>query len=202
MGCFGSKFSPCCFNSEHNGPVHESNIAEDDEKSEGIDIPAFREFSIEQLRIATSRFAVENIVSEHGEKAPNVVYKGKWENQKRIAVKRFNRSAWPDARQFMEEAKAVGQLRNYRLANLLGCCCEGDERLLVAEFMPNETLAKHLFHSAAGEPLNVKIIVELWFLFSITEVVLKMPNLFPLFSHSSKEGERYPILFFKGKHNL
>lgn len=45
-----------------------------------------------------------------------------------------------------EEAKAVGQLRNHRMANLLGCCCEGDERLLVAEFMPNETLAKHLFH--------------------------------------------------------
>lgn len=30
--------------------------------------------------------------------------------------------------------------------NLMGCCCEGEERLLVAEFMPNETLAKHLFH--------------------------------------------------------
>ncbi|KAJ9549929.1 hypothetical protein OSB04_022472 [Centaurea solstitialis] len=45
-----------------------------------------------------------------------------------------------------EEARAVGQLRNPRLANLLGCCCEGDERLLVAEFMPHETLAKHLFH--------------------------------------------------------
>lgn len=51
--------------------------------------------------MATSGFAVENIVSEHGEKAPNVVYKGKLENQRRIAVKRFNRSAWPDARQFM-----------------------------------------------------------------------------------------------------
>ncbi|KAL0324298.1 UNVERIFIED_CONTAM: Serine/threonine-protein kinase BSK7 [Sesamum calycinum] len=120
--------------------------AENEEKSEISDLPAFREFSIEQLRMATSGFAIENIVSEHGEKAPNVVYKGKLENQRRIAVKRFNRSAWPDARQFMEEAKAVGQLRNYRLANLLGCCCEGDERLLVAEFMPNETLAKHLFH--------------------------------------------------------
>lgn len=45
-----------------------------------------------------------------------------------------------------EEARMVGQLRNERLANLIGCCCEGDERLLVAEFMPNETLAKHLFH--------------------------------------------------------
>ncbi|KAG6409280.1 hypothetical protein SASPL_127317 [Salvia splendens] len=132
--------------SEHNGPIHEASNAENEEKSEIGDLPTFREFSVEQLRTATSGFAVENIVSEHGEKAPNVVYKGKLDNQRRIAVKRFNRSAWPDARQFMEEAKAVGQLRNYRLANLLGCCCEGDERLLVAEFMPNETLAKHLFH--------------------------------------------------------
>jgi magnesium-transporting ATPase (P-type) len=40
----------------------------------------------------------------------------------------------------------VGQLRSERLANLIGCCCEGGERLLVAEFMPHETLAKHLFH--------------------------------------------------------
>ena len=45
-----------------------------------------------------------------------------------------------------EEARAVGQLRNHRLVNLLGCCCEADERLLVAEYMPNDTLAKHLFH--------------------------------------------------------
>lgn len=70
------------------------------EKSE-FDLPAFREFTIDQLRTATSGFAVENIVSEHGEKAPNVVYKGKLDNQRRIAVKRFNRSAWPDARQFL-----------------------------------------------------------------------------------------------------
>lgn len=40
----------------------------------------------------------------------------------------------------------MGNLRSERLANLIGCCCEGEERLLVAEFMANETLAKHLFH--------------------------------------------------------
>lgn len=40
----------------------------------------------------------------------------------------------------------MGNLRSERLANLIGCCCEGEERLLVAEFMPNDTLAKHLFH--------------------------------------------------------
>lgn len=45
-----------------------------------------------------------------------------------------------------DEARGVGKLRHKRLANLMGYCCDGDERLLVAEFMPNDTLAKHLFH--------------------------------------------------------
>lgn len=75
--------------------------ADNAEKSEVDNLPVFHEYTIDQLRMATSGFAVENIVSEHGEKAPNVVYKGKLENQRRIAVKRFNRSAWPDARQFL-----------------------------------------------------------------------------------------------------
>ncbi|KAG7544999.1 Serine-threonine/tyrosine-protein kinase catalytic domain [Arabidopsis suecica] len=48
--------------------------------------------------------------------------------------------------EFAEEAWGVGKLRHNRLANLIGYCCDGDERLLVAEFMPNDTLAKHLFH--------------------------------------------------------
>ena len=33
---------------------------------------------------------------------------------------------------FYETAQVVGKLRHKRLANLIGCCCEGDERLLVA----------------------------------------------------------------------
>ncbi|GFY93202.1 kinase with tetratricopeptide repeat domain-containing protein [Actinidia rufa] len=72
--------------------------------------------------------------------------KGKLDSDRWIAVKRFHKTAWPDSRQFVEEARSVGNLRSEKLANLIGCCCEGDERLLVAEFMPNETLAKHLFH--------------------------------------------------------
>ncbi|KAK8480010.1 hypothetical protein V6N13_060368 [Hibiscus sabdariffa] len=145
MGCGCSKLA-CCWRLDQNGSIPEAANVESEEKGEVDGLPAFREYSIETLKMATSGFAVENIVSEHGEKAPNVVYKGKLENQRLIAVKRFNRSAWPDSRQFLEEAGAVGQLRNHRLANLLGCCCEGDERLLVAEFMTNDTLAKHLFH--------------------------------------------------------
>lgn len=62
----------------------------------------FREYKLDELRVATDGFSVKNVVSEHGEKAPNVVYKGKLNDGDRlIAVKRFNKSAWPDTRQFL-----------------------------------------------------------------------------------------------------
>lgn len=91
-------------------------MAENEEKDEVDDLPAFREYTIETLKMATSGFAVENIVSEHGERAPNVVYKGKFENQRRIAVKRFNRSAWPDARQFL-----VSEAYHFLFSQIHGC---------------------------------------------------------------------------------
>ncbi|GMH10199.1 hypothetical protein Nepgr_012040 [Nepenthes gracilis] len=142
MGARCSKFSLCWWHSHLKPAVLECS----DHENERSSIPNFREFSIEELRAATSGFSSEEIVSEHGEKAPNVVYRGKLDNDRCIAVKRFNRSAWPDIRQFIDEAKVVGSLRSERLANLIGYCCEDEERLLVAEFLPNETLAKHLFH--------------------------------------------------------
>lgn len=51
-----------------------------------------------------------------------------------------------------EEAAGVGKVRHKRLVNLIGCCAEGDERLLVAEYMPNDTLSKHLFHCSTQSP--------------------------------------------------
>lgn len=109
-------------------------------------VPWFSEFSLADLKVATGNFAADSIVSESGEKAPNVVYKGRLQNRRWIAVKKFSKMAWPDPKQFADEAWGVGKLRHKRLANLIGYCCDGDERLLVAEFMPNDTLAKHLFH--------------------------------------------------------
>ncbi|URD96362.1 serine threonine-protein kinase [Musa troglodytarum] len=60
-----------------------------------------------------------------------------------------------------EEAWGVGKLRHRRLANLIGYCCDGEERLLVAEYMPNDTLAKHLFH---------------WLLFYVAETLESCSN--------------------------
>lgn len=137
MGCFQSKLgNPTSFPGKF--PKHAPNGA-------GAS-PEFAEFSLEELKAATANFSSESVVSEGGEKAPNLVYKGRLHNRRLVAVKKFSKLAWPDPKQFAEEAKGVGKLRHKRLANLIGYCCEGDERLLVAEFMPNDTLAKHLFH--------------------------------------------------------
>ncbi|KAL9238730.1 hypothetical protein vseg_013114 [Gypsophila vaccaria] len=147
MGGGCTKLTLCWWSSSpHKFNVPHSSHLENGGKEEGEAGPSYSEFKLEELRSAANGFAAENIVSEHGEKAPNVVYRGRLNDGRWIAIKRFHRSAWPDTRQFLEEAKAVGQLRSDKLANLVGCCCEGDERLLVAEFMPNETLSKHLFH--------------------------------------------------------
>ncbi|XP_076899916.1 serine/threonine-protein kinase BSK1-like [Bidens hawaiensis] len=141
MGCCNSCFSkePRSENPPSNGKV--AAFAGDNGG-----VPVFSEYSLVDLKGATNNFSAEFIVSESGEKAPNVVYKGRLQNRRWIAVKKFSKMAWPDPKQFADEAWGVGKLRHKRVANLIGYCCDGDERLLVAEYMPNDTLAKHLFH--------------------------------------------------------
>ncbi|KAJ6415592.1 hypothetical protein OIU84_004399 [Salix udensis] len=142
MGCFYSR-SIHLPSPDDLSKLHSENGGECGQVQQA---PAFKEYSLSELRKATNGFCTDLIVSESGEKAPNVVYRGILDNNHLVAVKRFSKLAWPDAQQFVVEAVGVGKLRHRRLVNLIGCCTEGDERLLVAEYMPNDTLSKHLFH--------------------------------------------------------
>ncbi|KVH89264.1 Protein kinase, catalytic domain-containing protein [Cynara cardunculus var. scolymus] len=179
MGCFQSKTANV--QSPDQVPESKPDLANGDEGSdqqaEDRGVPAFKEFELTELRAATNGFSSELIVSESGERAPNVVYRGKLRSNKVVAIKRFSKLSWPDPQQFVvffslnnskelescfmciknlystskrgskdAEAAGVGKVRHKRLVNLIGCCAEGEERLLVAEYMPNDTLSKHLFH--------------------------------------------------------
>ncbi|KAH1265931.1 Serine/threonine-protein kinase BSK6 [Glycine max] len=95
MGARCSKFSFCWFHSHLKPSVLESSDQENGEKGERKLWPSFGEFSLEQLKAATNGFSSENIVSEHGEKAPNVVYKGKLDNGQWIAINVSTREAQP-----------------------------------------------------------------------------------------------------------
>ncbi|XP_030500510.2 serine/threonine-protein kinase BSK2 [Cannabis sativa] len=144
MGCFHSKTTHFHSPDDPSSNSHQANgnlVEEEEDRS-----PVFKEYSLNELRKATNGFSTDFIVSESGEKAPNVVYRGKLQNNRFVAIKRFSKQSWPDAHHFVVEAAGVGKVRHKRLVNLIGCCAEGDERLLVAEYMPNDTLSKHLFH--------------------------------------------------------
>ncbi|CAM0956113.1 unnamed protein product [Alopecurus aequalis] len=160
MGCFQSKPAGKPLPPDADAALPADDPA-DPEAANGVDgagadgnekegakraVPVFREFGLAELRAATKGFSADLIVSESGEKAPNVVYRGRLDGGRLIAVKRFSRLSWPDPQQFLAEAAGVGKVRHKRLVNLIGCCAEGDERLLIAEYMPNDTLSKHLFH--------------------------------------------------------
>ncbi|AED95399.1 protein kinase-like protein [Arabidopsis thaliana] len=143
MGCLHSKTANLPSSDDPSAPNKPESVNGDQVDQE---IQNFKEFELNELRKATNGFSPSCIVSEGGEKAPNVVYRGKLEGNHLVAIKRFSRQSWPDAQQFVVEATGVGKLRNKRIVSLIGCCAEGDERLLVAEYMPNDTLSKHLFH--------------------------------------------------------
>ena len=72
-----------------------------DEVNEELQVPAFKEYGLNELRKATNGFSTDYIVSESGEKAPNVVYRGKLDSNRLVAVKRFSKQFWPDAQQFV-----------------------------------------------------------------------------------------------------
>ena len=75
-------------------------------------LPAFKECSLDELKMAPSRFSIENIVSEHGDRARNVVYKGQLEDDASwIAVKHFNKFAW----QFLVVITSFKQVPNHSL---------------------------------------------------------------------------------------
>lgn len=170
MGCFQSKTAHLASPDldpplpEEAKPDLPANNQPDSQENHDQDqlVPPFREFSLAELRAATNGFSSDLIVSESGEKAPNVVYRGKLKSNNNnsshrlVAVKRFSRLSWPDPNQFLIEASGVGKVRHNRLVNLIGCCAEGDERLLVAEYMPNDTLSKHLFHCTAATTTTFK----------------------------------------------
>ncbi|XP_024008223.1 probable serine/threonine-protein kinase At4g35230 isoform X2 [Eutrema salsugineum] len=139
---------------KRSNPHHRNNNKDDGDGGCGggrgwhfSNVPDFSEFSAADLRDATNNFSVNAVVSSCSDQETNVVYRGCLKgDMRRIAVKKFSKSTWPDPKQFAEEARAIGKMRHMRLVNLIGYCCDGDERLLVSEYMPNDTLPKHLFH--------------------------------------------------------
>ncbi|KAM6601486.1 hypothetical protein CsatA_021095 [Cannabis sativa] len=101
------------------------------------------QFSLEEIRTATNNFLDENKIGRGGFGA---VYKGTLPNGHEIAVKRLTGNMGKGAdEQFKNEALLMTKLQHRNLARLIGFCLEGQEKILVYEYVPNKSLDFFLF---------------------------------------------------------
>ncbi|XP_027114149.1 receptor-like kinase TMK4 [Coffea arabica] len=107
--------------------------------SDGISVA----IPIEVLREATNHFSEENILGEGGF---GIVYKGQLHDGTQIAVKRMESSFMnkKGLGEFRAEIEVLSKVRHKNLVALHGFCVNGNERLLVYEYMPQGTLGQHL----------------------------------------------------------
>ncbi|KAJ6725435.1 SERINE/THREONINE-PROTEIN KINASE PBL27 [Salix purpurea] len=103
---------------------------------------AAQTFTFRELATATKNFKPECLLGEGGF---GHVYKGRLESTgQAVAVKQLDRNGLQGNREFLVEVLMLSLLHHPNLVNLIGYCADGDQRLLVYEFMPLGSLEDHL----------------------------------------------------------
>ncbi|CAO2146812.1 unnamed protein product [Urochloa humidicola] len=102
----------------------------------------FMVYDFLQVLEATNNFSEENKLGQGGF---GPVYKGRFHNGLEIAVKRLASHSGQGFREFKNEIELIAKLQHTNLVRLLGCCSQGDERLLIYEYMPNKSLDFYIF---------------------------------------------------------
>lgn len=62
-----------------------------------------------------------------------------------VAIKQLNRDGLQGNKEFLVEVLMLIVLRHPNLVSLIGYCADGDERLLIYEYMPKGSLEDRLF---------------------------------------------------------
>nr|XP_018680611.1 PREDICTED: proline-rich receptor-like protein kinase PERK4 [Musa acuminata subsp. malaccensis] len=98
-------------------------------------------FSYEELAAATDGFSDANLLGQGGF---GYVHKGVLPNGKEIAVKQLKSGSGQGEREFQAEVDIISHIHHRHLVSLVGYCIAGAQRMLVYEFVPNNSLEHHL----------------------------------------------------------
>ncbi|KAH9651208.1 Receptor-like serine/threonine-protein kinase SD1-8 [Citrus sinensis] len=108
-------------------------------------------FELATIANATNNFSINNKLGEGGF---GPVYKGTLVDGQEIAVKRLSKISEQGLKELKNEVILFSKLQHRNLVKLLGCCIQGEEKLLIYEFMPNKSLNSFIFGLG---PYNLKI---------------------------------------------
>ncbi|CAN6443556.1 unnamed protein product [Victoria cruziana] len=101
-------------------------------------------FSLKEIKVATRDFHPENKIGQ-GSSGP--VYKGIMQDGTQIAVKQLSSISRQGNREFFNEIGMVSALQHPNIVKLFGYCVQGDELMLIYEYMENNSLSRALFGS-------------------------------------------------------
>ncbi|XP_051213397.1 probable serine/threonine-protein kinase PBL7 [Lolium perenne] len=111
---------------------------------------AAQTFTFKELAAATNNFRADCLLGEGGF---GRVYKGYLESVNQVvAIKQLDRDGLQGNREFLVEVLMLSLLHHPNLVNLIGYCADGDQRLLVYEYMPLGSLEDHLHDPSPDKP--------------------------------------------------
>ncbi|KAG6637126.1 probable LRR receptor-like serine/threonine-protein kinase At1g53430 [Carya illinoinensis] len=113
----------------------------EDNELRGLDLQTGH-FTLRQIKAATSNFDPANKIGEGGF---GPVYKGELLDGALIAVKQLSSKSKQGSREFVTEIGMISAVLHPNLVRLYGCCIEGNQLLLIYEYMENNSLARALF---------------------------------------------------------
>ncbi|KAM1037767.1 hypothetical protein ACFX2I_032435 [Malus domestica] len=121
----------------------------EDPKDRGSDHIEAQTFVFRELAAATRNFRAECLLGEGGF---GRVFKGRLERTNQVvAIKQLDRDGLQGNREFLVELLMFSLLHHPNLVNLIGYCADGDQRLLVYEYMPLGSLGDHLHDVLPGK---------------------------------------------------
>ncbi|CAH8356392.1 unnamed protein product [Eruca vesicaria subsp. sativa] len=132
FNCFG--LLDMCKSNDHLGHKEAEEICTDN----------VRVFSYNSLRSATDNFHPSTRIGGGGF---GVVYKGVLRDGTQVAVKSLSAESKQGTREFLTEINLISNIHHPNLVKLIGCCIEGNNRILVYEYLENNSLSSVLLGS-------------------------------------------------------
>ncbi|KAL7148392.1 hypothetical protein ABFS83_06G175600 [Erythranthe nasuta] len=134
-------------------PVNNSNsqdpLDDNDDNIEETEHSAVKSFTFRELATATKNFRQECLLGEGGF---GKVFKGTLvPSGQVVAVRQLDRNGVQGGKDFVLELSNLSFLHHQNLVKIIGYCADGDQRLLVYEYLSSGSLKNHLFDLPAGK---------------------------------------------------